>query len=129
MFILLFDILVYLIILVKNIGGYDFILLYLFIYCLCKENGLGIVVLLIERRFLYLMFFIFCCFFDEGNFGNFIEYVEYVNVVNFCFGLFLVNLCLLRNFCKVLIFYDKKELKVKFLLLIFIIFILYICVK
>lgn len=74
------------------------------------------------------MFFIFCCFFDEGNFGNFIEYVEYVNVVNFCFGLFLVNLCLLRNFCKVLIFYDKKELKVKFLLLIFIIFILYICV-
>lgn len=63
----------------------------------CKENGSGIVVLSTERRLLYSMLFISCCFFDEGNSGNLIEYAEYANAANSRFGLSLANPRLPRN--------------------------------
>lgn len=50
-----------------------------------------------ERRLLYSMFFISCCFFDEGNSGNLIEYAEYANAANSRFGLSLANPRLPRN--------------------------------
>lgn len=126
---LLFDIPAYSTISVKNIGGHDFIPSRSFIHRSCKENGSGIVVLSTERRLLYSMFLISCCFFYEGNSGNLIEYAEYANAANSRFGLSLASPRLPRNSRKASIFHDKKESKVKLLSSISTISILYICVQ